>query len=298
MAELHMLVGIAGSGKSTFANELKERYKDKNVEIFSSDALRLELYGDENDQTHNNQVFEELHKRILTHLNQGGVAIYDACNLTYKTRMTFLKKVHMFVYKACHIIPATYEEAVARQELRERKVPAEVIKRQICSFQTPYWHEGWNEICIHTTLDNKIKLHDILMANHDVSHDNPNHQYGIGRHCMEAFFYAHDVGFSETIQEAALYHDIGKPFVKSFTNRRGESTEIAHYYGHQNYGAYLALLSDGTDFQSSLLAISFLICYHMEEFVRKEKVDKFYELVGESRALQLKQLHECDLHAH
>ena len=60
-----MLVGVAGSGKSSLAHDLYLQFSNfgNEIDIYSSDALRLELYGDENDQTHNAEVFEELHKR-------------------------------------------------------------------------------------------------------------------------------------------------------------------------------------------------------------------------------------------
>ena len=57
MNKFYMLVGLPGSGKSTISNEL-------NGEVFSSDALRKELWGDENTQGDNTLLFNELHKRI------------------------------------------------------------------------------------------------------------------------------------------------------------------------------------------------------------------------------------------
>ena len=49
MAEFIMYIGISGSGKSTHANQHKDNYV-----IVSSDGYREKLYGDINDQTHNN----------------------------------------------------------------------------------------------------------------------------------------------------------------------------------------------------------------------------------------------------
>jgi len=46
-AKLIFLVGLSGSGKSTWAEEF---IKDNDAELLSSDRLRLELFGDENDQ--------------------------------------------------------------------------------------------------------------------------------------------------------------------------------------------------------------------------------------------------------
>lgn len=59
--KFYMLVGLSGSGKSSY------NFGEEIIKI-SSDALRAELYGDENDQTHNSEIFNELHKRVIKHL--------------------------------------------------------------------------------------------------------------------------------------------------------------------------------------------------------------------------------------
>ena len=53
--KFYILVGLSGSGKSSY------NFGEEIIKI-SSDALRAELYGDENDQTHNSEIFNELHK--------------------------------------------------------------------------------------------------------------------------------------------------------------------------------------------------------------------------------------------
>ena len=92
MGLLVMLIGISGCGKSSFARDFSEGYDD--TEVFSSDAIRKEVFGDENDQTHNNEVFSILHKRIISSLKKGKVCVYDATNLNRKRRMTFLQPSH------------------------------------------------------------------------------------------------------------------------------------------------------------------------------------------------------------
>lgn len=56
-----MMIGLVGSGKSEQAKKLAAKY---DAEIFSSDALREEMFGDVNHQTNNDVLFKELHKRI------------------------------------------------------------------------------------------------------------------------------------------------------------------------------------------------------------------------------------------
>lgn len=84
MQKFLMLMGISGSGKSTYAKALE---KNCGYKVFSSDVLREELFGNENDQTHNSEVFEELHRRILKALDAGENCVYDATNLNRKRRL-------------------------------------------------------------------------------------------------------------------------------------------------------------------------------------------------------------------
>ena len=53
ITNLIMMIGIPGSGKSTIANELLEKWELNNGKIFSSDEYRKIICGDENDQTQN-----------------------------------------------------------------------------------------------------------------------------------------------------------------------------------------------------------------------------------------------------
>ena len=84
MIKFFMMIGLPASGKSEQAKKLAAEY---NAEIFSSDELRVEMFGDVNHQEDNNALFNELHKRIRECLASGKSAIYDACNINYKRRM-------------------------------------------------------------------------------------------------------------------------------------------------------------------------------------------------------------------
>ena len=62
MTNFYMLVGLPGSGKSNIAKKMKE--ENPKIQIFSSDELRKELWGNENTQGNNSVLFKELHNRI------------------------------------------------------------------------------------------------------------------------------------------------------------------------------------------------------------------------------------------
>lgn len=314
MSKLIMMVGISGSGKSYYANKIAEK---ENGVVFSSDALRGELYGDENDQSHNNEVFNELHRRIRNHLREGKVAIYDATNLSMKRRMAFLQELKRIpCEKEAVVVLASRDKCIEQNDARERKVPYSIIDKQIKQFQCPQKFEGWDNIRFaFENLDDCLEV-DELLDRCDIPHDNPHHKLNIKEH-MVAAASMKDIHMNDVIVVlAAKYHDIGKPFCKEFEDSRGNPSESAHYYNHHNVSAYLflcsmahsAVCSDCWDamapvakgaYWSVILDVCFLINYHMEEFLRKEEsYKKFKKLIGEEKAERLHILHECDLAAH
>lgn len=321
-----VMVGVAASGKSTIAKELAESYE--NAKIFSSDALRAELYGNENDQSHNNEVFNELHRRIKEHLRAGNNAIYDATNLNSKRRMAFLRELkNICCFKEVMIVLCPLGDAIIHNANRDRVIPIGVIEKHIKQFQIPMEFEGWDCIKFVDT-SSKIFSNKLteLMNECDIPHDNPHHSLSIKGHMLACYKKAQENSADAILSLAARYHDIGKPFCKEFENRKGEPSEIAHYYNHHNVSAYfflcsmstsfigvieriesrgeeldrhLAKWSIGNDFWEVVSEIAFLINYHMEAFLRDEKgYKKFEELIGEERAKRLRLLHEYDLAAH
>ena len=143
MRKLIMMVGIAGSGKSTRAKQL-------GGEVFSSDAVRAELFGDESIQCNHKLVFDTLHKRIFNHIAKGETpAIYDATNLLSARRHDFIESVKAQFPDCrcvCFVMDTPTEECLHRNSLRVRHVPEDVIKRQAKQLQVPKYDEGWDAI--------------------------------------------------------------------------------------------------------------------------------------------------------
>ena len=235
-----MLVGISGSGKSTFAEKIKHwgELEKEDVEIFSSDEIRKELYGDASIQKDHEKVFRILHKRVKEALSQGKTAVYDACNLSAKRRKAFLQEIQKYkTSKSCIVIASDYDSCVENQKKRDRKVPVEVIKKQIKSFEFPDWKlEGWDFVYYISPFHN-FSLEEELEKLRGISHDNPHHSLTIGEHMLLAEKLAKEDGAPKVVVSACRYHDIGKGFCKEFKNYKGEPSEIAHYYGHQNVSA-------------------------------------------------------------
>ena len=285
---LILLVGIPGSGKTTYA----EKYiaEHPNTIHVSSDRIRAELWGSEATQGDNNEVFSLMQFRTIEALNNGQSVVYDATNITRKDRSYIIALCPKFVKIECHIVWASIETCIERDAARERTVGKEVIDRMLKRFQAPYYDEGIDEIKIkrnHTSeeyiYDNKI--YDAMY----IPHDNPHHTFNIKNHCMAAHDYVYDRTKDLDIRNAAQIHDIGKPYVKAFIDSKGNPCEVAHYYQHQCVGTWMSYgLSDITPFASWLISV------HMDPFLNT----KYYNKLPAYLKKQVDLLHEADLAAH
>lgn len=139
MTEFIMLVGLPASGKSTYAEKLKEQ----GYHIHSSDAIREELTGDVNAQDKNTDVFAVLHERVKDDLSNRISCVYDATNMSMKRRKAFLDEIKKYdCHKTCVLFVIPVEVCKERNNNRERKVPDEVFDKMIKSFWVPMKYEG------------------------------------------------------------------------------------------------------------------------------------------------------------
>jgi polynucleotide kinase-phosphatase len=83
---LVVLVGISGSGKSTFASR-----HFAPTQVLSSDAFRAMLTDDENDQSATADAFELLHRVTDRRLRTGRLTVVDATNTQQFARAGLLK---------------------------------------------------------------------------------------------------------------------------------------------------------------------------------------------------------------
>ena len=70
-----MLVGPPGAGKSTYAGKIIDN--ERTTKYISSDAIRKELFGDENCQENGSEVFTLMQQRTLDALKNGYNVVYD-----------------------------------------------------------------------------------------------------------------------------------------------------------------------------------------------------------------------------
>lgn len=290
-----MLVGLPASGKSTKCKELAKEY---NATIFSSDALREEMFGDVNDQTHNQELFAELHKRIKDCFSSGKSAIYDACNINYKRRMAFLAELkNTPCEKICVIMATPLIACYERNTMRERKVPISVIIRMFKSFNVPYFYEGWDDIKIE--YGDYVKYYgdpmNFYIGYMNYNQHNSHHTLSLGEHCRQVSLH---VGYDVDLVYAGLLHDCGKPSCQTVVNKKGENDGNCHYYDHQYAGCYQSLFYNYGDINP--LDVAIIIMWHMQPYFNKEEKtkNKYRQLWGEELYQKVMKLHEADKNAH
>lgn len=280
---LTLLIGPPGCGKSTYANKYANEIGESAV-ILSSDTIRKELFGDENCQDNPGLVFETMRTRARNELFNGKHVIWDATNMTRKNRASAISCKTADTKVEVIIVWNPLEKIIEQDLTRKRIVGKDVIMRMLRNFQFPYYDEGIDDIKIYKTSTFNVNPMDKT----DISQDNPHHTLTIKDHCLKAWKYALDNKMSYEVCIAACLHDCGKVETKSFTDVKGNPTDIAHYYGHQGVSAWKAT---GSDFNYFIL---WLISNHMEPYFNS----KYYKNLPQWMKKELDDLHKADEFAH
>jgi protein phosphatase len=107
---LVVLIGISGSGKSTFA---KKHFKE--TEIISSDRCRAIVSDDENNQAATTDAFELLHYIAAKRLKNGLLTVIDATNVQKESRASLIT-----LAKEYHCLPVAIVLDVPEKVCQER----------------------------------------------------------------------------------------------------------------------------------------------------------------------------------
>jgi protein phosphatase len=129
---LVVLIGAAGSGKSTFA---ARHFADQ--EILSSDAFREQIAGDPADQRATGAAFAALHRSLARRLVGGRLTVVDATNVQSRARRPLLGLAAGAGLPAIAIVldlPASL--VLARNAARSaRVVPEAAVRRQLADLR-------------------------------------------------------------------------------------------------------------------------------------------------------------------
>ena len=276
--KLYMMIGLPGSGKTAYAETLPgfihswEKFKAKHSDFDDS------------------QIRDLMDTSTEAALKAKANVVYDATNLSRKRRQHVLniaKKLGAKTIAVLMLMPI--ENCIENNSSRANPVPEEEILRLARTFNVPTIPE-FDDIKVvqYVIGDDDVEL--------DFSQDNGYHAFSLMRHMQLTEYYLESD--DEVLKEAAKYHDTGKAFTKSFTNAKGEPSEEAHYYGHENYGTlwYLTTRQVG-EFE---MEVAKYINYHMRPFVweHSEKAkQKDIDFLGENVVKNLEILHAADLKA-
>lgn len=312
---LIMMVGLPGSGKSTFAHSIpvvasqKYGYDRDRFIILSSDEIRNELFGcyrQEDTPT----VFNELHRRIFENVNKGKYVIYDATNISREKRKNFFNelnnrcKVASSIGKAIVFMATPFESCLKRNKMRDNVVPDEYIEMMYKNMNIPDFFEGANDVCCHYGNTTEVNPFVSLFSENSefmkFNQDNPNHSLTLGNHCIKCGDALKNKNWF--VREAGYLHDIGKMYTKTFKNMKGEVSDVAHYYRHENVSAYESLFYETMECSSNpIYAIylrAILIRYHMlPYFMEKDRIRNKYNF-DNFIMKSIYDIHAADVSAH
>ena len=153
MQKAFILIGVPGSGKSTWARNMKKL--NKEIEVFSTDEYREKYLGNINEQSKNGFIFHKIYEDILNALNNNKDIIFDATNVSIKDRKQFLQLTSYCKNKSTKIavvFNVPIEECILRDFNRERTVGKQVIEKFKNKYSTPSIEEGF-DIILNGNLD-------------------------------------------------------------------------------------------------------------------------------------------------
>lgn len=140
---LYVLVGLPGSGKSTWL----ERNRKPSL---SSDALRALLSGDESNQRINGLVFATLRTLVRARLEAGCEETWiDSTALSRRERRCWIRLAEMH---GCPVEAVFFDTPAelcrVRNASRERKVPTDALERMAGRLSPPSLDEGFDRVTV------------------------------------------------------------------------------------------------------------------------------------------------------
>jgi protein phosphatase len=136
---LVVLVGVTGSGKSTFA-----RQHFKPTEVISSDFCRGMVADDENDQSATPAAFEVLHFIVGQRLKAGRLTVVDATNVQPEARRDLVLLAREYDVLPVAVVLDLPERVCAERNAQrpDRDFGPHVIRRQRASLRRSVGHLG------------------------------------------------------------------------------------------------------------------------------------------------------------
>jgi len=163
-----ILVGVSGSGKSTWAHE--EWLKDpENVIIVNRDKIREQFFGFTEDTVHKYYERDDIYSLEKQVTRFEDTLIHDALNLGKDIIVdaTHLKRSYIERFKFWNVsttykmIPIMLKEAEIRDRVRKRRVGGEVLRKQNTQYVNLY----------HNLVENPIDFTPVTLLNNPLKED-------------------------------------------------------------------------------------------------------------------------------
>lgn len=157
MADLYLMCGIPGSGKSTF---IKNKIKNNKIVIISRDSIRFSLVrSDEEYFSHEEEVIKTLWNKANEALANNKNVLIDQTSLTPKARKLVLQRIEGYAHANLIWIDEDVHTCLERNEMRRGTrayVPRNVIRRMNEQFIEPSLEEGFYRIYRYNSKEDKL----------------------------------------------------------------------------------------------------------------------------------------------
>lgn len=143
-----LLVGLPGSGKSTYAAE-------QRLPVLSSDEMRRLLFDDITDQSGNRLVFSLLRRMLRMRLElRRSITCIDATSLTRNERRPYIRTAQMYGAEVEAVFfDVPIEVCKERNRARDRNVPEEIMDRMAGRLRAPSREEGFRRVVVVRATD-------------------------------------------------------------------------------------------------------------------------------------------------
>lgn len=143
-----MLIGIPGSGKSTWAEKVAAEMP-KPVHYISTDEIRETEFGDVADMSHNAAVFAIMKNRLRAALSKGESVILDATLVRKGERLPYIKVAKSYgANVTAYYLKSDLATALRRNEMRKRTVPPEILQKRYALLEEPTKTEGFDRVVV------------------------------------------------------------------------------------------------------------------------------------------------------